>query len=65
MQILAYSDDIDSGLSFVAEAYQGIEQVAQNLRLPLYEAKAKLMVATSVALPTNPNLRIGDKQIGE
>ena len=49
-QILAYANEIDIiGLwfSFIAEAYKGIEQVAENLRLQINEAKPKLMVATS------------------
>ena len=55
-QILAYADDIDIiglRLSYVADAYQGIEQAAENLGLQINEAKAKLMVATSAGLPIN------------
>ena len=67
-QILAYADDIDTiglRLSYVAEAYQGIEQAAENLGLLINEAKTKLMVATSAALSiNNPNLRRRNVQIG-
>ena len=68
-QILAYADDIDIiGLrhSYVAEAYQGIEQAAENLSLQINEVKTKLMVATSAGLPIkNQNLRRCDVQIDE
>ena len=68
-QILAYADDIDIiglRLSYVSEAYQGIEQAAENLGLQINEAKTKLMVATSADIPiNNPNLRRRDVQIGE
>ena len=68
-QILAYADDIDIiglRLSYVAEAYQGIEQVAESLGLQIDEAKTKLMMATSSDLPTNnQNLRRRDVQIDE
>ena len=69
-QILAYADDIDiiglRLLSYVAEAYQGIEQAAESLGLQINEAKTKLMVATSAGLPiNNQNLRRRDVQIGE
>ena len=68
-QILAYADDIDIiglRLSYVAEAYQGIEQPAENLGLQINEAKTTLIVATSATLPTiNLNLRRRDVQIGE
>ena len=67
-QILAYADDIDIiglRLSYVAEAYQGID-TAERLGLQINKAKTKLMVATSAALPTNnPSLRRRDVQIGE
>ena len=53
-------------LSYVAKAYQGIEQAAENLGLQINEAKTKLMVATSAAQPiNNSNLRSRDVQIGE
>ena len=65
-QILAYANDIDIivlRLSYVAEAYQGIEQAAENLGLQINEAKTKLMVATSAGPPTNnQNLRRRDVQ---
>ena len=68
-QILAYADDIGIiglRLSYVAEAYQGIEQTAESLGLQINEAKTKLMVATSAGLPiNNQNLRRRDGQIGE
>ena len=68
-QILAYADDIDIiglRLSYVAEAYQGIEQAAENLGFQINEAKTKLMEETSAGLPTNnQNLRRRDVQIGE
>ena len=68
-QILAYADDIDIiglRLSYVAKAYQGIEQAAENLGLQINEAKTKLMVSTSAGLPiNNQNLRRRDAQIGE
>ena len=68
-QILAYADDIDIiglRLSYVAEAYQGIEQAAESLGLQINKAKTKLMVATSAALPmNNPNLRRRVVQIGK
>ena len=64
---MAYADDIEMiglRLSYVAEAYQGIEQTAGDLGVQINEAK--LMVATSAALlTTNPNLRRLDVQIGE
>ena len=67
-QILAYADVIDIivlRLSYVAEAYQGIEQAAQSLGLQIKEAKTELMVATSAALPiNNQKLRRRDVQIG-
>nr|XP_049461917.1 uncharacterized protein LOC125906554 [Anopheles coluzzii]XP_049461920.1 uncharacterized protein LOC125906554 [Anopheles coluzzii] len=60
-QILAYHDDIyiiGLRLSYVAEAYQKIEQVAENLGLQINEAQTKLLVATSAGLPiNNQNLR--------
>ena len=68
-QILAYADDIDIiglRLSYVVEAYQGFKQAPGNLGLQINEAKIKLMVATSVALPiNNQNRRRRDVQIGE
>ena len=67
--ILAYADDIDiigQRLSYVADAYQGIEQAAESLGLQINEAKTKLMVATSAGLPiNNQNLCRRDVQIGE
>ena len=45
-------DIIGRGLSYVAEAYQGIEQATENLGLQINEAKTKLMVATLAAYPT-------------
>ena len=68
-QILVYADDIDIiglRLSYVAEAYQGIEHAAENLGLQINEAKTKLMVASSAGPPiNNHNLRRRDVQIGE
>ena len=68
-QILAYTDDIHIiglRLSYIAEAYQGIQQAAKNLGLHIHEANTKLIIATSATLPiTNPNLRECDVQIGE
>ena len=68
-EILAYADDIDIiglRLSYVAETYQGIEQAAENLGLQINEAKTKLMVPTSAALPINHQiLRRCDVLIGE
>ena len=70
-QILAYADDIDIidlRLSYVAEAYQGFEQAAENLELQMNKAKTKpkKKVETSATLPiTNPNLRGRDLQKGE
>ena len=68
-QTLACADDIniiDLRLSYVAEAYQGIEQAAENLGLQINEAKTKLMVAASATLPTtNLNLRNRDVQISK
>ena len=53
-----YKDIIGLRLSYVAEAYQGVEQAAENLGLQINEAKSKLMVATSAGLPiNNQNLR--------
>ena len=52
-QILAYADDTDIiglRLSYVAEAYQGIEQAAENLALQINAVTTKLMMATSAAL---------------
>ena len=67
--MLAYADDIDIiglRLSYVAEAYQEIEQAAESLRLQINEVKTKLMVETSAGLPTNnQNLRRCDVQIDE
>ena len=50
----------------IAEAYQGIEQAAENLGLTITQAKTKLMVTTSASLPiNNQNLRRRDVQIDE
>ena len=69
VKILGYADDIDIiglRLSYVAEAYQGIEKAAENLGLQINEAKTKLMVVTSVGLPiNNQNLRRRNIQVGE
>ena len=52
--------------SYVAEAYQGIEQVVESLGLQINEAKTKLMVAKIAGLPiNNQNLRRRDVRIGE
>ena len=40
--------------SYVAEAYQGIEQVVESLGLQINEAKTKLMVATRNLRGVNP-----------
>ena len=57
-------DIIGLRLSYVSEAYQGIEQAAENLALKINEPNTKLMVATALPI-SNPNLRGRDMQIGE
>ena len=66
-QILAYAEDIDIiglWLSYVAKAYQGIEQVTENLGLHINGAQTKLMVATSAGLPiNNTNLQMVNRLV--
>lgn len=52
-QILGYADGIDiigMQLSYIVEAYQRIEEAAENLELQISEAKTTLM-ATSTGIP--------------
>ena len=49
-QILAYFDDIDIiglWLSYVVEAYQGIQQAAENLRLQINQTNGGNISGTS------------------